>query len=244
MDFVHFDYWTLDASTLSFKIVNTAVDPVQEDIESAGTIAIGEWVSIDIPLDDFDLDRSQITQLLFDTLGNTATVFIDNLYFYIDSPIAPLVPAPTPTIDAANVISIYSDAYTPITINEFPTAWSVTDFQEIQIEGNNTINYSNLAFTGIVTDYDNPTDLTGMNFVHYDYWTPNASTLGIKLVNTSVDPVQEDIESLTSIQLGAWISVDIPLDDFAFDRSGVTQILFDALGNTADLYIDNVYFYN
>lgn len=244
MDFVHFDYWTTDATALSFKIVNTAVDPVQEDIESAGEIVLGEWVSVDIPLADFDMDRSQITQLLFDTLGNTATVFIDNLYFYVDAPTMPLVAAPTPTIPAENVIAIYSDAYTAITTTEFPTSWSGSGFAEIQVEGNNTINYFDLAFTGIVTDYANPTDLTGMNFVHFDYWTPNASTLGLKLVNTAVDPVQEDIESLETVQLGTWVSVDIPLDDFALDRSQVTQILFDALGNTANVYIDNLFFYS
>ncbi len=244
MDFVHFDYWTTDATTLSFKIVNTAVDPVQEDIESAGDIVVGEWVSVDIALNDFDLDRSQITQLLFDTLGNTANVFIDNLYFYIDTPTAPLVAAPTPTISPENVISIYSDAYTSITVTEFPTSWSDTGFEEVQIEGNNTINYSSLAFTGIVTDYDNPTDLTGMAFVHFDYWTPNATTLGFKMVNTALDPVQEDIESVSSVELGSWISVDIELDDFDMDRSQVTQLLFDALGNTADVYIDNLYFHN
>lgn len=243
MDFVHFDYWTPDASELSFKIVNTAVNPVQEDIESAGTIVQGEWVSVDIPLGDYAMDRSQVTQLLFDTLGNVATVYIDNLYFYVDAPTMPLVAAPTPTIDAADVISIYSDAYTPITVTEFPTSWSGSGFEEIQVQGNNTINYFDLAFTGIVTDYGNPTDLTGMDFVHFDYWTPNATTLGLKLVNTAVDPVQEDIESLGSIELGAWISVDIPLDDYAIDRSQVTQILFDALGNTADVFIDNLFFY-
>lgn len=244
MDFVHFDYWTTDASALSFKIVNTAVNPVQEDIESAGTITQGEWVSVDIPLSDYNMDRSQVTQLLFDTLGNTATIYIDNLYFYVDAPTMPLVAAPTPTADAANVISIYSDAYTSTTVTEFPTSWSNSGFAEIQVQGNNTIQYSNLAFTGIVTDYGNPTDLTAMNFVHFDYWTPDATTLGFKIVNTAVNPVQEDIESLNAITIGTWVSVDIPLDDYNMDRSQVTQLLFDALGNTANVFIDNLYFYN
>jgi ribosomal protein S8E len=244
MDFVHFDYWTADASELSFKIVNTVANPAQEDIQSSGTITQGEWVSIDIALDDYAIDRSQVTQLLFDTLGNTANVFIDNLYFYVDAPTMPLVAAPTPTINAANVISIYSDAYTPINVTEFPTSWSDTGFQEIQVQGNNIVNYFDLAFTGIVTDYGNPTDLTGMDFVHFDYWSPNASTLGLKLVNTAANPVQEDIESPAAITLGTWVSVDIPLDNYAIDRSQVTQILFDALGNTANLYIDNLYFYS
>ena len=243
--FVHFDYWTAEGTELGIKLVNTAVDPVQEDLESVGTVIQGQWVSVDIPLDDFDMDRSQVTQIIFDNLAPELTTFyIDNLYFHDGQPTIPLVAAPTPTIDAANVISIYSDAYTPITVSELPTEWSNSGFEEIQIEGNNTINYSDLVFTGIVTDYGNPTDLTGMDFVHFDYWSLDVSTLGLKFVNTAVDPAQEDIESPETIELGTWVSVDIPLDDYALDRSQITQILFDALGNTANLYIDNLFFYS
>ena len=247
MDFVHFDYWTPDATELGFKLVNTAVDPVQEDIETVGATVQGEWVSVDIPLDAYDMDRSQVTQLLFDTFGNRATVFIDNLYFYTDAPTVPAVPAPEPTVDAANVISIYSDAYTPTTVTEFPTTWSGSGFEEVQINGNNTIKYFNLDFTGIVTDYGNPTDLSAMTHVHFDYWTPDAQGLGIKIVNTALDPVQEDLETVGTVTLGQWVSVDIPLDDFNMDRSQVTQILFDNLvPNDASItvYIDNLYFYN
>jgi hypothetical protein len=243
--YVHFDYWTADGTELGIKLVNTGVDPAQEDLESVGTVTQGQWVSIDILLDDFAIDRSQITQIIFDNLvPETTTVYIDNLYFHDGQPTIPLVAAPTPTIDAAKVISIYSDAYTQTTVSDLPTEWSDSGFEEIQIEGNNTINYFDLAFTGIVTDYGNPTDLTGMDFVHFDYWSPDVSTLGLKLVNTAVDPGQEDIESPETLALGTWVSVDIPLDDYAMDRSQITQILFDALGNTANLYIDNLFFYS
>lgn len=247
MDFVHFDYWTSDASEFGFKIVNTAVDPVQEDIETVGATVQGEWVSIDIPLDAFNIDRSQVTQLLFDTFGNLSTIHIDNLYFYTDTPSAPTVAAPDPTVDPANVISIYSDAYTPTTVTEFPTTWSGSGFEEVQIEGNNTVKYFDLDFTGIVTSYDTPTDLTSMTHVHFDYWTPDAQSLGIKIVNTALDPVQEDLASVGNITLGQWVSVDIPLNDFNMDRSQVTQILFDNLepdDASITVFIDNLYFYN
>ncbi|OUR90835.1 hypothetical protein A9Q87_12870 [Flavobacteriales bacterium 34_180_T64] len=244
MDYVHFDYWTTDGVELGFKIVNTVSG--QEDIESVGTVVQGEWVSIDIALNDFDMDRSQVTQLLFDNLipdDSSITVFIDNLYFYVDTPTIPLVAAPLPTADPVDVIAIYSDTYTPITVTEFPTAWSGSGFEEIQIEGNNTIKYANLDFTGIVTDYGNPTDLTAMNTVHFDYWTADASELGIKLVNTVNG--DEDIESVGTVTLGEWVSVVIPLDDFAMDRSQLTQILFDNLvpdDASITVYIDNLYF--
>ena len=246
--FVHFDYWTLDGTELGIKLVNTGVDPAQEDLESVGTVIQGQWVSVDIALDDFAMDRSQVTQILFDNLvaGTDMTVYIDNLYFHNGQPTGPTTAAPTPTFAEADVISIYSDAYTPITVSELPTEWSGSGFEEIQIEGNNTIKYFDLDFTGIVTDYGNPTDLTAMTHVHFDYWTADGSELGIKLVNTAVDPAQEDLESVGTVTQGQWVSVDIPLDDFAMDRSQVTQILFDNLvaGNASiTVYIDNLYFY-
>jgi hypothetical protein len=247
--FVHFDYWTADGTELGIKLVNTGVDPAQEDLESVGTVIQGQWVSVDIALDDFAMDRSQVTQILFDNLvvGTDMTVYIDNLYFHNGQPTGPTTAAPTPTFEEADVISIYSDTYTPITVSELPTEWSGSGFEEIQIEGNNTIKYFDLDFTGIVTDYGNPTDLTAKSFVHFDYWTLDGTELGIKLVNTGVDPAQEDLESVGTVIQGQWVSVDIALDDFAMDRSQVTQILFDNLvaGDASiTVYIDNLYFHN
>ncbi|MFD0931569.1 hypothetical protein ACFQ0R_03050 [Psychroflexus salinarum] len=247
MDFIHFDYWTTDATDLGFKIVNTTTDPVQEDIVNIGTPVQGEWVSVDIPLSDYDLDRSQITQLLFDTLGSRATVFIDNLYFYTDAPTEPIVPAPVPSVPEENVISIYSDTYTSITVTELPTTWSGSIYEEVSIDGNNAMLFTNFDFLGIVTDYENPTDLTGMTHVHFDYWSPNAESLGLKLVNTTLDPVQEDLEDVGNVALGEWVSVDIQLSNFDMDLSAVTQLIFDNLElEDADdtVYIDNFYFYN
>ncbi len=250
MDYVHFDYWTADATELGIKIVNTTVDPADEDLESVGAVTQGEWVSVDIPLNNFDVDRSAITQILIDNLvadNASVTVYIDNLYFYAsDAPSEPSSAAPTPSVDEANVIAIYSDAYTPITVTELPTSWSGSGFEAVQIDGNNTIKYANLDFTGIVTDYGNPTDLSTMDYVHFDYWTADATGLGIKIVNTTVDPADEDLESVGTVTQGAWVSVDIALDDFDMDRSAVTQILFDNLvadDASVTVYIDNLYFY-
>lgn len=164
--------------------------------------------------------------------------------FEVTEILAPISPAPAaPFRQAEDVISIYSDAYDNVVLNEFPTTWSDTEFAEIQVDGDNIINYTNLAFTGIVTDYGNPTDLTAMEFVHFDYWTADGTTLGFKIVNTALTPVQEDIEELSEVVQDEWVSVDIPLADFDMDRSQVTQLLFDALGNRATFFIDNLYFY-
>src|SRR5690606_1658030 len=87
-------------------------------------------------------------------------------------------------------------------------------------------------------------DLTGMTFVHFDYFTPDATTLGLKLVNTTKgdgDPLKKDIEYVSSVTLGTWVSVDIPLSRYTTDISAITQIIFESSG--AKVYIDNLYFY-
>ncbi|PTN09011.1 hypothetical protein [Mangrovibacterium marinum] len=240
MTHVHFDYWTPDATELSLKLVNTSLDPVQEDLEMVPSITQGSWVSVDMALSEFALDLSGVTQLLFGSSG--ATVYIDNLYFYSATASAPTEAAPVPTADAANVISIFSDAYTNITVNEWNPGWGqTTTLTTPQINGDNTLLYEALNYTGIVTDYGNPTDVSEMTHIHFDYWTNDATALSLKLVNTTYDPVQEHIEALSSISYGSWISVDIPLENYSIDLSGVTQLLFES--SNSKVYIDNIYFY-
>ena len=77
----------------------------------------GQWTSIDIPLSAFngyDFSNAQVFRMtMTKTPGNT--FYMDNVYFYTTKEQAdtrPTVAAPTPKIDAANVRSCYSDAYT------------------------------------------------------------------------------------------------------------------------------------
>lgn len=241
-DFVHFDYFTPDADVLGLKLVNTNIS--QEDIEFVGTVVKGTWVSVTIPLDDYAIDRSAVSQLLFDTLGGSAKVYIDNLYFYSESDnTQPTVVAPMPTIASSDVVSIYSDSYTGVTLNEVNPNWGqTTTLTEVNIGGNNIWKYEALNYTGIVTDYGNPTNLSGMSYVHFDYFTPDGTVLGFKLVNTAIG--EEDIKFVPSVIQGTWVSITIPLDNYAIDRSQVTQLLFDTTGASATVYIDNIYFHN
>ena len=247
MTFVHFDYWTTNATTLGLKLVNTVLG--EEDIEFVPTVEIGNWVSIDIALSDYDMDRSGITQLLFDTAGAPADVFIDNLYFYKPSAVAttPEFNAPNPTYNAGDVMSIFSDSYTSVGISELNPNWGqTTTLTPVDIAGNNIWLYEALNFTGIVTDYGNPTNLSGMDYVHFDYFTPDVTPLGLKIVNTVTG--EEDIEWVSTVDTpgvrGTWISVTLPLSDYAIDPSAVTQLIFDTAGGSAKVYVDNFYFYS
>lgn len=192
----------------------------------------------------FEYSQAGIYTITITVMSAAIETFVFTEEFEVTEILAPIEAAPTPPFrQASDVISIYSDAYTNIVTNEFPTDWSDTEFAEIQVNGDNIVNYTNLAFTGIVTDYENPTDLTAMEFVHFDYWTADGTSLGFKIVNTVLDPVQEDIETVADVVQNEWVSIDIPLADFDMDRSQVTQLLFDTLGNRATFFIDNLYFY-
>jgi len=244
--YVHFDYWTKDATSLAFKMVNTSYtngDPLKESEVAVSSVTTGSWVGVDIPLSSFTTDKSGITQMLFSSSGTT--VYIDNLYFYSTLLTAPTTAAPTPTVSAASVVSIYSDTYTNITVNQWNPVWGQnTVLVNINIGGNNTLKYSNLDFTGIVTDYGNPTNVSAKTYIHFDYWATDATSLAFKIENTSYangDSLRGSQVAVSSITTGSWVSVDIPLSSFTTDMSGITQMLFVSSGAT--VYIDNIYFY-
>lgn len=246
--FVHFDYFTPDATTLGLKLVNTSYadgNALKEDIEFVSSVKLGTWVGVDIPLSKFSTDISGITQLLFESSG--AKVYIDNLYFYTNGDgSAPTVAAVTPTYSASNVVSIFSDAYTNVALSEVNPNWGqTTTLINTSVAGNNVWLYQALNYTGIVTNYGSPTNLAGFKYVHFDYFTPDATSLGFKLVNTTHgdgNPLKEDIEYVSSVTTGTWISVEITLANYTTDLSGITQLIFESSG--AKVYIDNLYFHN
>jgi hypothetical protein len=160
--------------------------------------------------------------------------------------IQPTAAAPTPPIrSAGDVTSIFSDAYTPnVTVNEWNPDWGQsTKLFNIVIAGTNMLKYVDLNYTGIVTDYGNPTNLSDKTFVHFDYWTTDATSLSFKMVNTTIasGPTKESLVSVSSIELGKWVSVNIPLSSFTTNMSAITQMLFESSKST--VFIDNLYFY-
>ena len=168
--------------------------------------------------------------------------------FEVTEILAPMVPAPSPrTRDAADVVSIFSDKYTDVTLNEVPTEWSQGGLETISIEDNNVWKLTNLDFIGMVTNYDNGVDVSSMEKMHIDYWVPEGITneLLVKIVNT-VDG-GEAVASLGTTVGGSWQSIEV--DITAFDggdlsnKNKITQILIDADVLEGVVYIDNFYFY-
>ena len=246
--------YTIENDSAMSKQVNVTVSAdfaVSFDVTSEGLIALQDpLVSANIgDTAVLNFEEAGMYTITIEVMGaaeETSIIVVED--FEVTEIISPLTSAPNPpSREAGDVVSLYSDAYNNINLSELNPGWGqTTTLTELQVEGNNTWFYNDLNYTGIVTDYGNATDISAMEFVHFDYWTPDATVLGLKLVNTSYadgDPLKEDIEFADPISLGEWVSVDIPLAEYTTDVSGITQLLFDTIGNNAIIYVDNLYFY-
>ena len=153
----------------------------------------------------------------------------------------PTVAAPTPSQDAANVKSVFSDTYTDIAGTNLDTNWQGDLVSEtVNIGGSDAIKYSNVKFIGMQLAGD--TDFSDMEFLHVDIWTPDATVLEI----TPISPPNETLVELAGLQQGEWQSFDIPVGDFTgVDFTKILQFKIDAQKgvNPAVVYMDNLYFY-
>jgi urease accessory protein UreF len=262
MTHVHLDMWTPNMTSFGMKLVDFGANGVfggGDDVEHQVNIpnpALGQWVSLDIPLSDFVglTTKKNIAQyILVGVPSGTSTLFIDNFYFYTGgaAPTAPIAAAPTPTRPAASVKSLFSNAYTNLTVDTWRTSWSAATLEDLQIAGNDTKKYSALDFVGIET-VANQVDISAMTHVHLDMWTPNMTSFGMKLVDFGANGVfggGDDVEHQVNIPnpaLGQWVSLDIPLSDFVglTTKKNIAQyILVGVPSGTSTLFIDNFYFY-
>ena len=86
----------------------------------------------------------------------------------------PTVGAPTPTVEASKVISMFSNAYNNVPIDTWNTRWqfSTAEVEDIQVAGDDVKKYTDLNFVGI--EFATQTiDATNMTHFHLDIWTPD-----------------------------------------------------------------------
>lgn len=175
-------------------------------------------------------------------------------------------PAPVPNRDAANVISVFSDAYNNVPVDFyngffFPNQKTLGG-AGLVINGDNIIRYTELNF--VATEFKNPTiNATEMTHFHVDIQVENPINAGdfisIELGDFGADRAfggGNDSSGRITINADAlstrtWISLDIPLADFGLpSRANLAQIFFisdgsatDLPGTITDILVDNMYFY-
>lgn len=182
-------------------------------------------------------------------------IYFDNITFGAANPLpVPMEPAPTPTIPEEYVISMFSNAYTDVPVDTWKTDWSVANYSELQIQGNDTKKYENLDFVGIETVGPNLIDASEMTDFHIDVWTPNMTTFKVKLVDFGANGVYDGGGDDSEHEIvfdnhpqETWVSHTISLDDFAGLNSldNIAQLILSGSPvGSGTIYVDNVYFSN
>ncbi|MDX1760675.1 MAG: hypothetical protein R3218_00830 [Christiangramia sp.] len=248
------DIYSLDAETFRVKLVdfgpNGVFDGGGDDVEHEVVfedIAQGEWVTLDIPLEDFTglTTRAHISQLIYSAApAGETTVLVDNVFFYDDSvqvPTSPVMAAPTPIHVEEDVLSIYSGKYSdPAGVNYYPDWSQSTTFETVSINGDEAIKYDNANYQGI--DIGESIDLTGYEYVHIDVWSGDYSSIPFFLI--APGPVERSVN--LNVTPNQWNSIQIPLSEFTsqgLDISDIFQFKFDVTANPGGaFYIDNLYF--
>ncbi|MFY7885363.1 MAG: Ig-like domain-containing protein, partial [Dolichospermum sp.] len=145
-----------------------------------------------------------------------------------------------PARNSADVISLFSDAYTDLAGTDwFPNWGQSTVVTDVTISGNATKRYATLNYQGI--EISGSINVSTMQYLHVDIWTANCTAFEVFLINEGAG---EQGYTITPTASG-WKSVDIPLTQYnSVSLSNVGQIkLVGTPFGTSDVYLDNLYFW-
>ena len=162
-------------------------------------------------------------------------------------PAGPSTAATAPTLAEADVLSIFSDAYTSIPIAEIRTGWSVnavTSNYEIST-GENAIKgiiQANDGYAGIL--FGQAFDMTGHSTIHMDVWSPDLTNFRMKF-----EDADDGIEYTVPISAtNGWVGVDIALSDFTVVKGSAipdqANLAVFSGATAGQVFIDNIYLHN
>ena len=252
LGFMHVDIYAQQAGVqVEFQIrdvgangvLNTNVFTGQPELDdkdyrfTASAVTVNGWNSFNIPLaGNIATQKNNLGAII---IVGGPNFILDNIFFYKvpTVPVVPTMAAPTPTVPAANVISVFSDAYTNVGADYNPNWGQATAVAQVPIAGNNTLRYTNLNYQGL--QLNTSQNVSGMTHLHIDYYTANSSLLNAYLISTG--PVEKS-KSLAVPTSSGWVSLEIPLSEFSpVNLSDIIQFKFDGNGT---IYLDNIYFHN
>jgi len=196
----------------------------------------------------------------YSSLLSTTGAITEVGQYYLDLPYntgstvtLPSTSAAAPTDPAGNVIALVSGkgTYTPITVSTWRTDWSAagTSCTDITLGGSS---FRKLKFTtGLFLGVEGfAADITGKTTLHLDYWTPEGTSLKIKIVDFGADGAYNgtgaNADTDTSVTFnaagtGGWHSVEL---DFSaqVNKAHIRQLVFEVPAAVTTWYIDNLYF--
>ncbi len=169
------------------------------------------------------------------------------------------VHAPTPTQNASNVISVFSNHYTNVPVDYYNGYWApyqTTQSADFVVNNDNVLNYTNFNFVGV--QFSSPTiNAAMMSHLHLDLYIPSTlssgTTFKVQVVDFGSDGVYgggNDTSHTTTItapvlQGQNWVSLNIPFSAMSglAARAHLGQIIFEGT-NISSFYADNIFFYN
>lgn len=176
-----------------------------------------------------------------------------------DCPATPLTAASEPPARAAaNVISIYGDAYGSAVGLENVTWDNGPESSEVTIVDSESALKLNMNFGGFIgTQLSTVVDATSMTHFHMDFFIGDAYTAGqvfnLKWSNHT-GGVKESNAGTYDMAINGdgsqnqtWVSVDVELSSFSAGidpREALTQLLITTADKIGVAYVDNVYFHN
>ena len=148
-----------------------------------------------------------------------------------------------PNLSAASVIGLYGETY-PVSGYSFDFG-QVTAVDLDPTSGTNNALKINHVNSGYGQTFATK-DISAMQYVHFDYYTTDASTFGLYLISNN-PTIYEAIYTIPTIVKNQWVSVNIPMSEFtkfpAFKATNFFQFKFDTAGSTPGIvYYDNLYF--
>jgi hypothetical protein len=167
--------------------------------------------------------------------------------------LSPTQAAPSPTLPAEDVISMFGETYTNVPIESWNPhwTWSTTELAEYSVLGDNTLMYSSLNFVGVVFTAQT-INASAMTHLHMDVFAPVGTNFKVKVVlftddngmALDDDELTFDASSTPAFTPGEWSSLDIPLDDFNvldfWDHVGQLVLSTD---DARLVLVDNVYWH-
>ncbi len=226
---------------------------------------VKKWVSMDIPITDFTTGnngaRAELAQFLISVASTIDVAYIDNIYFYKSGggggPVASIpttAPTAPPARDAADVISIYGEAYgTEIGLSDVDWDNGTTTTEET-IAGNKVLKVDMIGgFLG--TQLGSVVDASAMTNFHMDFWIVDDHAAG-QIFNpkwsnhaggNGETSAFEYTRPINDTDVKKWVSMDIPITDFTTGNNGaraeLAQFLISVASTIDVAYIDNIYFY-
>ncbi|WP_179317399.1 T9SS type A sorting domain-containing protein [Winogradskyella undariae] len=148
-----------------------------------------------------------------------------------------------PARETADVISIFSDAYTDVSATDFNPNWGQSGFGVANTAfdpgtGNLVLAYPSFNYQGV--QFGSAQNISAMEYLHVDIWINGTFNPNVFVISSGV----EIAHPITNAGSGTWTSVDIPVSGITGDISNTIQFKFDNGNGTTDgIYVDNLYFW-